>query len=117
MGFFDAIILFAEETPLKLISTIKPDILAKGGDYKIDTIVGHDIVKENVENNVLRKSFSPTTERLRNYLFSLGLFRKKRNAKKWWSKNDPAYKIQKSVLDNYFSKEEPNRGRAQWRDY
>ena len=47
LNFVDAIILFAEETPLKLISTIKPDILAKGGDYKIDTIVGNQIVQEN----------------------------------------------------------------------
>ncbi len=47
LDFIDAIVLFSEETPLDLINTIKPDILAKGGDYKIDTIVGHDIVKEN----------------------------------------------------------------------
>ena len=47
LDFVDAIILFSEETPLNLITTIKPDILAKGGDYKIDTIVGHEIVKEN----------------------------------------------------------------------
>ena len=47
LDFIDAIALFSEETPLDLITTLKPDILAKGGDYKIDTIVGHDIVKEN----------------------------------------------------------------------
>ena len=47
LDFIDAIVLFSEETPLDLINTIKPDILAKGGDYKIDTIVGHEIVKEN----------------------------------------------------------------------
>ena len=47
LDFIDAIVLFSEETPLDLITTLKPDILAKGGDYKIDTIVGHEIVKEN----------------------------------------------------------------------
>ena len=26
---------------------MKPDILAKGGDYKIDTIVGNEIIKDN----------------------------------------------------------------------
>ena len=26
---------------------MKPDILAKGGDYKIETIVGHKVVQEN----------------------------------------------------------------------
>jgi rfaE bifunctional protein nucleotidyltransferase chain/domain len=38
--FVDAVILFDEETPLQLIETIKPDVLAKGGDYTIETIVG-----------------------------------------------------------------------------
>jgi len=47
LDFVDAIILFPEETPLNLITTIKPDILAKGGDYKVDTIVGYEIVQEN----------------------------------------------------------------------
>ena len=43
----DAIIFFSEDTPLNLIKTLKPDVLAKGGDYKINTIVGHEIVQEN----------------------------------------------------------------------
>jgi len=47
LSFVDAIILFSEETPLKLINTLLPDILAKGGDYEIKTIVGHKIVQEN----------------------------------------------------------------------
>ena len=32
------------DTPLKLISTILPDVLVKGGDYSIETIVGADVV-------------------------------------------------------------------------
>ncbi len=36
----DGVILFEEDTPLNLINEIKPDILVKGGDYKIETIVG-----------------------------------------------------------------------------
>ena len=46
-SFVDAIVLFSEETPYDLIAEIKPDILAKGGDYKIGGIVGHDIVQQN----------------------------------------------------------------------
>jgi rfaE bifunctional protein nucleotidyltransferase chain/domain len=45
--FIDAIILFSEETPINLINTLKPDILAKGGDYKIENIVGSNEVIEN----------------------------------------------------------------------
>jgi len=47
LSFIDAVVLFSEETPLNLISTLKPDVLAKGGDYEIETIVGHKIVQEN----------------------------------------------------------------------
>ncbi|PCJ66947.1 MAG: D-glycero-beta-D-manno-heptose 1-phosphate adenylyltransferase [Bacteroidetes bacterium] len=45
--FVDAVILFEEETPLKLIKTVKPDVLVKGGDYTIDTIVGAEEVTAN----------------------------------------------------------------------
>lgn len=47
LNFVDAIVLFSEETPLNLISTLRPDILAKGGDYQISTIVGHEVVQKN----------------------------------------------------------------------
>ena len=46
-SFVDAVVLFSEETPINLISTLKPDVLAKGGDYEISTIVGHKVVQEN----------------------------------------------------------------------
>ena len=47
LSFVDAIILFGEETPLNLIRSLSPDILAKGGDYQIETIVGHKIIQNN----------------------------------------------------------------------
>jgi len=40
LAFVDHIIFFTEETPLKLITTLRPDILIKGGDYKKQEIVG-----------------------------------------------------------------------------
>ncbi|MBK6783110.1 MAG: D-glycero-beta-D-manno-heptose 1-phosphate adenylyltransferase [Saprospiraceae bacterium] len=40
----DAVLLFDEETPINLIKKINPDILVKGGDYPIHTIVGSDYV-------------------------------------------------------------------------
>ncbi len=43
----DYVILFEEDTPYKLIKTILPDILVKGGDYKIENVVGKDIVEGN----------------------------------------------------------------------
>ena len=40
----DAVVLFHDETPLKLISQISPQVLVKGGDYEIEKIVGYDFV-------------------------------------------------------------------------
>ena len=40
----DAVVLFAEDTPLELIRALKPDVLVKGGDYTVGTVVGHEEV-------------------------------------------------------------------------
>lgn len=40
LQFVDLVIVFNEETPLELINQLLPDILVKGDDYTIDTIVG-----------------------------------------------------------------------------
>jgi D-beta-D-heptose 7-phosphate kinase/D-beta-D-heptose 1-phosphate adenosyltransferase len=40
----DAVILFGEDTPLDLILALKPNVLFKGGDYNLDTVVGrHEV--------------------------------------------------------------------------
>jgi rfaE bifunctional protein nucleotidyltransferase chain/domain len=43
----DAVVPFSEDTPLDLIKAIMPDVLAKGGDYKVETIVGAKEVMDN----------------------------------------------------------------------
>ena len=43
----DLVVPFEEETPLKLIKTLLPDILVKGGDYEPDDIVGAKEVREH----------------------------------------------------------------------
>ena len=40
--------IFDEDTPLELIKIVKPDILVKGGDYKIEDVVGREYSKETV---------------------------------------------------------------------
>ncbi|MFO0414334.1 MAG: D-glycero-beta-D-manno-heptose 1-phosphate adenylyltransferase [Bacteroidota bacterium] len=40
LEMIDAVIVFEEDTPLELIKKIIPDVLVKGGDYSIETIVG-----------------------------------------------------------------------------
>ena len=38
--FVDGVIAFEEDTPIRLIETLRPDVLVKGGDYTEATIVG-----------------------------------------------------------------------------
>ncbi|MGN6285672.1 MAG: D-glycero-beta-D-manno-heptose-7-phosphate kinase [Afipia sp.] len=43
----DLVVIFGEDTPLKLIERIKPGVLVKGGDYTREQVVGHEIVTAN----------------------------------------------------------------------
>jgi len=45
--FVDAVVLFEDDTPMNLISTLLPDVLIKGADYSIENIVG---AKEVIAN-------------------------------------------------------------------
>jgi D-beta-D-heptose 7-phosphate kinase/D-beta-D-heptose 1-phosphate adenosyltransferase len=36
----DAVVIFEEDTPLELVKLLSPDVLVKGGDYKIEQIAG-----------------------------------------------------------------------------
>ncbi len=66
--FVDAVVLFDEDTPEKLIDSLLPDVLVKGKDYEIKEIVGADIVLKNggrVETIELTDGFS-TTELIKN---------------------------------------------------
>ena len=41
----DLVVIFEEDTPIKLIAQIKPSVLVKGGDYTRGQVVGHEIVE------------------------------------------------------------------------
>ena len=60
----DAVILFEEDTPLNLITTILPDVLVKGGDYTLEQIVGSKEVLANggeVKRVPMLEGFSTTS--------------------------------------------------------
>jgi rfaE bifunctional protein nucleotidyltransferase chain/domain len=40
LGMVDAVVAFDEDTPLELIVRLRPDVLVKGGDYTVETVVG-----------------------------------------------------------------------------
>jgi D-beta-D-heptose 7-phosphate kinase/D-beta-D-heptose 1-phosphate adenosyltransferase len=59
----DAVVLFEEDTPLELITSILPDVLVKGGDYTVDQIAGAKEVIVNggkVVINPILDGFSTT---------------------------------------------------------
>jgi D-glycero-beta-D-manno-heptose 1-phosphate adenylyltransferase len=67
----DAVIIFEEDTPYNLITSIMPDVLVKGGDYTIEQIVGAKEVMANggeVKIVPILEGFSTTgiIERMRN---------------------------------------------------
>ena len=41
----DAVCIFEQDTPLELIQMVRPDFLIKGGDYRVEDIVGRDFVE------------------------------------------------------------------------
>lgn len=47
IGCVDAVILFEEDTPEALIKKLKPDLLVKGGDWKVENIIGSSDVIAN----------------------------------------------------------------------
>ncbi|MDI2091171.1 D-glycero-beta-D-manno-heptose-7-phosphate kinase [Commensalibacter oyaizuii] len=63
LRYVDAVIAFDEDTPLTLISHLKPNILIKGGDYLHKDVVGKDIVEQNGGKVILadlQEGFSTT---------------------------------------------------------
>jgi rfaE bifunctional protein nucleotidyltransferase chain/domain len=64
LSMVDAVVVFPEDTPLDIIKTIKPDVLVKGGDYKLEDIVGAKEVIANggrVVINPILPGFSTTS--------------------------------------------------------
>ncbi len=45
IGDIDYLTWFGEDTPLKIITALRPDVLVKGGDWTPDKVVGRDVVE------------------------------------------------------------------------
>jgi D-beta-D-heptose 7-phosphate kinase/D-beta-D-heptose 1-phosphate adenosyltransferase len=46
LGCVDYVVLFTEPDPHGLIRAVQPDVLVKGGDWSVETIVGREVVEE-----------------------------------------------------------------------
>jgi len=65
LDFVDEVILFDEDTPEQLIKNIKPDIITKGGDYTVETVVGHELAKVVIIPTVENYSTTNTITKLK----------------------------------------------------
>lgn len=66
LDFVDEVILFDEDTPLELIQRVQPDIVTKGGDYTVDTVVGNQLAKVVILPTVEDYSTTRTIQRINN---------------------------------------------------
>ena len=68
----DSVVLFDEDTPLELIRELKPDVLAKGADYTVESIVGaEDVLSWGGEVKLLDLMDGLSTTRIVSRLASL----------------------------------------------
>ncbi|MDP2204806.1 MAG: D-glycero-beta-D-manno-heptose-7-phosphate kinase [Alphaproteobacteria bacterium] len=44
MEMVDAVIVYDEDTPIETLKAVRPDILVKGGQYKLEEVVGYDLI-------------------------------------------------------------------------
>ena len=62
----DFVVVFNEDTPQDLINSVDPDVIVKGGDYKVEDVVGHDIAKVIIVPLVDGISTTKIIERMKN---------------------------------------------------
>jgi D-beta-D-heptose 7-phosphate kinase/D-beta-D-heptose 1-phosphate adenosyltransferase len=70
LGCVDCVVLFEEPTPIDVIAALQPDVLVKGGDYTLQTVVGADLVERRggrveIVPLVFEQSTTRLVERLR----------------------------------------------------
>jgi D-beta-D-heptose 7-phosphate kinase/D-beta-D-heptose 1-phosphate adenosyltransferase len=70
LGFVDAVTIFDEDTPLEVLQSVRPHVLVKGGDYRLDQVVGREFMESTGGRVALvpltpEKSTTALVERIR----------------------------------------------------
>jgi len=52
LPWVDRVVVFDEDTPYELIKKLKPHLIVKGGDYTVETVVGHDLADVHLVSTV-----------------------------------------------------------------
>ena len=77
LGFVDAVTIFDEDTPLEVLQSVRPHVLVKGGDYKIEQVVGRELMEATGGRVALvpltpEKSTTALVERIRRSTGKIG---------------------------------------------
>lgn len=65
--FVDYIVIFNEDTPYEILKQIQPDVIVKGGDYKVENIIGSEFSEEVVLFNFIQgKSSTRIINKIKN---------------------------------------------------
>ena len=75
LGVVDWVVPFRDETPERLLRIIKPDMLVKGSDYRLDQVVGADVVRSyggevRIVNHNVTTSSSAILELMQNPVYT-----------------------------------------------
>jgi len=66
LRFVDEVIIFDEDTPINLIKKTKPDVIVKGGDYTVESVVGNNICEVRIFKYVKGYSTTSTIQDINN---------------------------------------------------
>ena len=66
LKYVDKVFVFEEDTPYNLIKNIKPDMIVKGSDYTEEEVVGADLCKVSIFQNVEGYSTTKTIQNISN---------------------------------------------------
>jgi len=65
LKFVDHVVTFDEDTPIKLIEALRPDIIVKGGDYDPLNVVGRQVAQVSIAPLMANQSSSDIVRRIR----------------------------------------------------
>ncbi len=66
LKYVDEVVIFNEDTPIKLIEKLNPDVIVKGGDYTVESVVGNNICEVRIFKYVKGYSTTSTIQDINN---------------------------------------------------
>ena len=65
LPWIDEVVIFDEDTPINCIERFQPDLIIKGGDYTIETVVGHELAEVEIFPTVKDQSTTRIIEKMK----------------------------------------------------